>query len=75
MRVEEIYHRVNRDRVELSMTIDDPKVYSKPWLALDNLPMRLIPANTDMPEMMCSPSELAEYNKRHASKGQNRSKQ
>jgi len=74
MRVEEIFHRVNRDRMELSMTIDDPKVYSKPWLALDNLPMRLMPANTDMPEMMCSPSELAEYNKRHASKGQNPSK-
>ena len=75
MHVEEVYHRVNRDRMELSMTIDDPKVYSKPWLALDKLPMKLMPANTDVPEMMCSPSELAEYNRRHASKGEIRGKQ
>ena len=69
MSVEEVYHRINHDRMELSMTIDDPKVYSRPWLALDKLPMKLMPANTDVPEMMCSPSELAEYNRRHASKG------
>jgi len=75
MHVEEVYHRVNRDRMELNMTIDDPKVYSKPWLALDKLPMKLMPANTDVPEMMCSPSELAEYNRRHASKGEIRGKQ
>jgi hypothetical protein len=74
MHVEEVYHRVNRDRMELSMTIDDPKVYSQAWLALDKLPMKLMPANTDVPEMMCSPSELAEYNRRHASKGGTRGK-
>jgi hypothetical protein len=74
MHVEEVYHRVNRDRMELSMTIDDPKVYSQVWLALDKLPMKLMPANTDVPEMMCSPSELAEYNRRHASKGGTRGK-
>jgi len=45
---------------------DDPKVYAKPWLALDKLEFRLKPANFDLLEMMCSPSELAEYNKKHA---------
>ena len=69
LRVEEIYHRVDHDHLEITITIDDPKVYSKPWVASNKLPMKLMPATFDIPEMMCSPSELAEYNKRHAAKG------
>ncbi len=55
--------------LELSMTIDDPKVYTKAWTALDKLRFRLKPANFEIPEMMCSPSELAEYNKRLGARG------
>jgi hypothetical protein len=36
-----------------------------PWVALNKLRFRLKPANFDLVEMMCSPSELAEYNRRH----------
>lgn len=64
LRVEEVFHRVDHDTLELSMTIDDPKVYTQPWKALDKLRLRLKPANFEPPEMICSPSELAEYNKR-----------
>jgi hypothetical protein len=69
LRVEEIFHRVDRDTLELSMTINDPKVYARPWLALDKLKLRLKPANFDLAEMICSPSELAAYNKKHAARG------
>lgn len=69
LRVEEVYHRVDRDNLELSMTIDDPKVYTKPWVALNKLPFRLKPPTFELQEMMCSPSELAEYNRRHAIPG------
>ena len=69
LRVEEVFHRVDRDTLELSMTIDDPRIYTKPWTALDKLRFRLKPANFELVEMMCSPSELAEYNRRHAARG------
>ena len=69
LRVTEVFHRFDRDTLELSMTIDDPKVYTQSWTALDKLRFRLRPANYELPEMMCSPSELAEYNRRHGSRG------
>ena len=69
LRVEEVFHRVDQDHMELTMTIDDPKVYERPWVALNKLQFRLKPANTELVEMMCSPSELNEYNRRHATRG------
>ena len=69
LRAEEIFHRIDRDNMELTLTIDDPKVYSKPWVAIDKMPFKLQPANFETPEMLCSPSELAEYNKKHAAPG------
>jgi hypothetical protein len=69
LRVEEQFHRVDHDNMELTMIIDDPKFYSKPWVALDKLHFKLMPPSTDLAEMMCSPSETAEYNKKHASRG------
>jgi hypothetical protein len=63
LRVEERFHRVDRDHLELSVTIDDPKMYTKPWLALDKLQFELQPENFDVREMICSPSEFSEYNK------------
>jgi hypothetical protein len=67
--VEEVFHRVDRDTLELSLTIEDPKYYTKPWLAVDKLSFRLLPPNFQFFEMMCSPSEVAEYNKRHGNRG------
>jgi hypothetical protein len=63
LRVEEKYQRVDQDHVEMTITIDDPKMYQKPWVALNKLPLRLQPPSFDIREMECSPSETAEYNK------------
>jgi hypothetical protein len=63
MRVEERYHRVNQGTLELTVTIDDPTAYTAPWVAREALPLRLIPSNTDLMEMICSPTEAAEYRK------------
>ncbi len=63
LRVEERFHRVDRDHLEWTVTIDDPKMYAKSWVALDKFPMKLQPPDFDVREMICSPSESAEYNK------------
>jgi hypothetical protein len=61
--VQETYHRVAGDTLELTMKIMDPKMYTEPWLALNKLPLHLMPDDFDIPELLCSPSEFAEYNK------------
>jgi len=66
LHVQEVFHRLDHDNMELTVTIDDPKVYRKPWVALNKVRFTLLPANTDLPEMICSPSELANYNKKYA---------
>jgi len=62
-RVEERFHRVNHDLLELTVTIDDPKMYTKPWIAMDKFPMRLEDPHRDVMEVYCSPSEMERYNK------------
>ncbi len=61
LRTEERYHRVNQGTMELTVTLDDPLVYTKPWTALDKLPVRLMPNGTDLMEMIPSASEAAAY--------------
>jgi hypothetical protein len=63
LRVEERWHRVDHDNMQLTVTINDPKYYTQPWNALDKLPLRLMPADFDSTEIVCSPSEVAAYNK------------
>lgn len=63
LQVEETYHRVDAVHVEMSIKIIDPKIYTKPWMALAKLRLRLQAPNFDIHEMECSPSETAEYNK------------
>jgi hypothetical protein len=63
LRVEERFHRADRDHLELTVTIDDPKMYTKPWVALDNFRFDAQPPSFDVHEMICSPSEFSEYNK------------
>ena len=62
MRVREEYKRTDRDHLVMTIVIDDPKYYTKPWTALI-LPLRLQSPNFDIREMECSPSETALYNK------------
>ena len=63
LRVEERFHRVDHDHLELSVTIDDPKMYTKPWVAMDKFPMKLQDPHTDVMEMYCSPSEIEKFNR------------
>jgi hypothetical protein len=63
LRVEERFHRADSDHLELTVTIIDPKMYTKPWVAIDKFPLQMQPPGTDVHEMFCSPSEFAEYNK------------
>jgi hypothetical protein len=61
LRVEERFHRVDHDHMELTVTIDDPKMYTKPWVALDKQVFKLQPPDFSMAETRCSPSEMAAY--------------
>jgi hypothetical protein len=63
LRVEERFHRVNHDLLELTVTIDDPKMYAKSWVALNKFPFKLQPDDFDVREQMCSVSEYMKYNK------------
>ena len=63
LRVEERFHRPDRDHLELTVTIDDPKMYTKPWVALDKLVFELQPPTFDVREMIWSPSQYEKYNK------------
>jgi hypothetical protein len=63
MHVEERIHRVDRNNLEVTVTIDDPKMYTKPWVAMNKFPMRLQTPDYDVVEMMCIPSEEAQYYK------------
>jgi hypothetical protein len=60
--VEETFHRVNADIVELTLTINDPKMYTQPWVALNKFKLGLLPDSFDIREQLCSPSEAASYN-------------
>jgi hypothetical protein len=62
MRIEERYQRLDREHLMMTITIDDPKFYTKPWVAL-KLRLRLQAASFDIREMECVPSETAKYNK------------
>jgi hypothetical protein len=64
MHVEERYHRPDAQHLELTITIDDPVMYTKPWVALDKLRLRLQPRGFELQEMECSPSETNAYNKK-----------
>src|SRR2546427_3152154 len=62
MRLEERYRRMDRDTLELTMTLTDPKTYTKPWVSEKKV-FKLVP-NRELPEIFCVPSEEEEFNKR-----------
>ena len=61
-RITETFHRTDFDTLEWSETIDDPKMYTRPWETM-KLPMRLHDPGTDLMEYYCSPVEAENYNK------------
>ena len=60
MHLQERYHRLDRDTLEVVLTIDDPKTYTKPWVS-DRLTFRLLP-NDKIREDFCVPSEEDSFN-------------
>ncbi|MBI4887303.1 MAG: hypothetical protein HY824_09430 [Acidobacteria bacterium] len=62
VRVTETFRRVDYDTLIWSESIEDPKMYSKPWETM-RLPMRLHDPRTDVMEYYCSPVEQDNYNK------------
>ena len=60
MHLQERYRRVDRDTLEITLTIDDPKTYTKPWVG-DKLVFRLLP-NEKIREDFCVPSEEESFN-------------
>jgi len=65
--VEETFHRVAGDTIEFSMKFTDPVMYTQPVQATNKLILHKLPDDFDIPELMCSPSEFAEYNNQVAS--------
>jgi len=53
---------VSRDTLELTMTLTDPKTYTKPWVS-DKKMFKLEP-KTEVAEIFCAPSEEESFNKR-----------
>jgi hypothetical protein len=58
LRVEERWHRLSEKKLELTVTLDDPKTYTRPWVALDKLQFVQIPENVDLMEMMNAATEV-----------------
>jgi hypothetical protein len=61
LRVEERFTRVDHDTLDLTITVDDPKIYTKPFVLATNR-YKWIP-NQEDEEQMCVPSEAIEYRK------------
>jgi hypothetical protein len=61
MHLEERYRRVDRDTLELTMTLTDPKTYTKPWVSEKKI-HKLVP-NREISEIFCVPSEEEEFNR------------
>jgi hypothetical protein len=61
MTLEERYHRLDRDTLELQMTINAPKAYTKPWVS-EKKTLRLAP-NAQLEEIFCVPTEEQRFNR------------
>jgi len=70
LRVTETFRRADYDTLVWSETVEDPKIYTKPWETM-RLPMRLHDPRTDIMEYYCSPQDQDNYNKvfRNATSG------
>src|SRR4029434_10037297 len=61
MKVEERFHRVNSNLLEITVTVEDPKFFTMPWVAMDKFPMKLQSPDYDIIEMLCAPSDMESY--------------
>ncbi len=60
MKVTERYRRLSHDGLEVTLTIDDPKTYTRPWVTKAAIKLA---AGTEMGEYFCVPSEEEVYRK------------
>jgi hypothetical protein len=51
MHLTERYHRTDFGHMDMQLTIDDPKAFTRPWTVSENA--RLLP-DTDLLEYICS---------------------
>jgi hypothetical protein len=61
MRVQERYHRVGVNVLELTVTIDDPMIYTRPFQSRDRLPLKRLPDGTDFLEQVYAASEVTGF--------------
>jgi hypothetical protein len=62
MKLEERYHRIDHDTIEMTVTVNDPKMYTKPWLSQKKT-WSLLPKPEEysldgwngLPEEVCAP--------------------
>jgi len=59
MRIEERYKRLNYGLLQITLTVTDPKIYTKPWTTTGTI--TLLP-NTEIAEHFCVPSESIHFN-------------
>ena len=62
LRVEEHYRRVNRDTLEFTMKVDDPKAYTMPWMLVKMKVLKLNP-KYEIQEAICAPSDEKNFNR------------
>lgn len=60
-KVQERYHRLDHDTLEMNITVDDPKVYTKRWAA-ETFDLEWNPKQ-EFEEQLCIPSEMENYMK------------
>jgi hypothetical protein len=61
-RITERFRRIDSETMEWSETVDDPKIYTRPWETM-KLPMTLQNSQIDQITRYCSPTEIENYNK------------
>jgi len=61
LKVTETIHRVDHDTLEWTEMIEDPKIYTKPWVTMSKIRMTLADPHTDVVETYCSPVEMQKY--------------
>jgi cyclase len=60
MTLEERFHRVDHNTIELTITLTDPKAYTKVWVG-EPKTLTLADPKTEMREDLCAPADEAQY--------------
>lgn len=60
MKVQEKFTRTDRDTLNITVNIDDPKAYTKAFEA-GHITYKLVPGKAELPEQLCIPTQAALY--------------